>query len=93
MRRHRLFFDVSDIVTNPYVEPGGTPGDDDDDDDDGGNPCAGQLLMTQKLMQLFPSGCKFSNRTENIMTQRADTGVQCIAPVPICVDPKNWKEY
>jgi hypothetical protein len=87
------FFDVSDVVTNPYVEPGGMPGDDDDDDDDSGNPCAGQLAMTQRLMQLFPSGCKFSNRTENIMTQRADTGVQCIAPVPICVDPKNWKEY
>ena len=87
------YFDVSDIVTSPYVEPGGMPGDDDDDDDDGGNPCAGQLAMTQRLMLLFPSGCSFSNRTENIMTQRADTGVQCIAPVPVCVDSKNWKEF
>jgi hypothetical protein len=86
------YFDVSDIVTNPYVEPGGMPGDD-DDDDGGGNPCAGQLALTRKLMQLFPSSCKFANRTENIMTQRADTGVQCIAPVPVCIDQKNWKEF
>jgi hypothetical protein len=87
------YFDVSNIVTSPYVEPGGMPGDDDDDDDDGGNPCAGQLAMTQRLMQLFPSSCNFANRTENIMTQRADTGIQCIAPVPVCIDTKNWKDF
>jgi hypothetical protein len=29
-----------------------------------------------------------------MMAQRSDdTGLECIAPVPVCVQGKNWKEY
>jgi Tfp pilus tip-associated adhesin PilY1 len=86
------YFEVADFLTNPFVEPGAAPGDD-DDDDDLNNPCGGLLSLTERLKSLFPPSCSFNNRTKNVMSQRSDTSVQCIAPVPVCVDGRNWKEY
>ncbi|MGB6363064.1 MAG: MopE-related protein [Thermoanaerobaculia bacterium] len=85
------YFEVADLVTSPYVEPGAPPSA--DDDPSLNNPCAGLLPLTERLKSLFPPSCKFTNRTKNIMAQRSDTGVECIAPVPVCVDGRNWKEY
>ncbi|MGB6641876.1 MAG: hypothetical protein WBG67_13955, partial [Thermoanaerobaculia bacterium] len=85
---------VDDFVTSAYVESGGLPGDDDDDDDDDdNNPCAGVRELAETLESLFPPSCNFANRTENIMAQRSNTEVECIAPVPVCIENKNWKEY
>jgi hypothetical protein len=86
---------VDDFLTNAYVESGGLPGDDDDDDDDDNNqnPCAGLQTLAETLKTLFPPRCNFANRTENIMTQRSNTEVECIAPVPVCIEDQNWKEF
>jgi hypothetical protein len=46
-----------------------------------------------KLKTLFPRNCKFANYRIDIKTIAADTGVYLIAPVPICIIEKNWKEY
>jgi hypothetical protein len=69
--------------------PGVPQGDDDDDDD----LCGGLKQVSQTLQNLLPPNCKFTNRSENMMAQRSDTGLECIAPVPVCVQGKNWKEY
>jgi hypothetical protein len=86
------YYEVADFLTSPYVEPGVAP-DDDRDDAALNNPCAGLESLTQTLMGLFPPSCNFTNRTENVMSQRSDTSVECIAPVPVCVDQRNWKEF
>ena len=89
------YYSVDDFVTSAYVESGGLPGDDDDDDDDDddNNPCAGVRELAETLESLFPASCNFANRTENIMAQRSNTEIECIAPVPVCIENKNWKEY
>ena len=85
------YFEVADFVTSPYVEPGAAPSA--DDDPALNNPCGALAALSQKLQALFPPSCKFTNRTKNVMSQRSDTGVECIAPVPVCVDGRNGKEY
>ena len=46
------------------------------------------------LKSLFPENCKFvANYRMDIKTVRSDTGVEHIAPVPICIIESNWKEF
>ena len=51
------------------------------------------IEINRELRRLFPADCKFANYTQDIRTVRSDTGVVCIAPVPICIEPHNWKEF
>jgi hypothetical protein len=41
----------------------------------------------------LPPYCKFAAYTMDLKTIRSDTGVVCIAPIPICIAPRNWKEF
>jgi Tfp pilus tip-associated adhesin PilY1 len=84
---------VSDFVTNPYTEQSATK-----------NPASSQTGTTadqltasltqvmNELKKLFPANCKFTNYRIDIKTISSDTGVVFIAPVPICIIEKNWKE-
>jgi hypothetical protein len=90
---------VSTFVTNPYTEQGQTRNDDldtHDADDFGVAPNTDEAKRLASVMQslksLFPSNCKFSNYRIDIKTISADTGVVFIAPVPICMIEKNWKD-
>jgi hypothetical protein len=35
---------------------------------------------------------QFASHTQNIETIPSDNGLVCIAPVPVCVVRKNWRE-
>jgi len=48
--------------------------------------------LTQKLMELFPQECKFGNHRIDIKVVQANSEIQRIATVPICIIEKNWKE-
>jgi Tfp pilus tip-associated adhesin PilY1 len=50
-------------------------------------------LINKELKKLFPADCRFANYTLDIKTIRSDTGIVFIAPVPICIESHNWKEY
>jgi hypothetical protein len=54
---------------------------------------AAQLAVMEKLKQLFPSNCKFANYRLDIKAITGETGVILVAPVPICIVEKNWKEF
>ncbi|HYO13618.1 MAG TPA: PilC/PilY family type IV pilus protein [Thermoanaerobaculia bacterium] len=97
---------VSQFVTNPFTEQGLTKNDfSGGGDPHDPNPppppptreelCEDEtmLRLKQQLQTLFPSNCKFSNQTVNIKTISAKTSLLCIAPVPVCVIEKNWKEF
>ncbi len=90
------FWQVPEFVTDPYTEQSATK-----------NPVSGdgstlphsdqltenlERVMTT-LKTLFPDNCRFANYTTNIKTIRSDTGVVFIAPVPICIIERNWKEF
>jgi hypothetical protein len=93
------YIQVPDLVTRPWVEPGETY-----DTLPAGNPppppaagiCDAEELqaITQTLKDtIFPAACDFANYTLNIMTIRSETGVECVAPVPLCIIRRNWKEF
>ena len=85
---------VDDFVTSPFTEPGSTKnrGAEDEGEDDSGLSEHLEKVM-RELQKLFPRNCKFSNTTINIKAVRSDTGIEFIAPVPVCVVEKNWKEF
>jgi hypothetical protein len=49
--------------------------------------------INKQLRLLMPDSCKFANYTQDIKTVRSDTGILFIAPVPMCIEPHNWKEF
>jgi len=52
-----------------------------------------QSRVFEYLKDFFPANCRFANYRVDIKGVRADTGVELVAPVPVCVIEKNWKEY
>lgn len=57
-------------------------------------PCSEELEpITRELKELLPATCRFANYTIDIKTIRSDTGILCVAPVPVCIEGHNWKEY
>lgn len=88
------YFMVSNFVTNPYIEQGATK----NPSGSGTGPNADQLTATlsnvmEELKKLFPKNCRFANYRLDIKTISSDTGVVFIAPVPVCIVEKNWKEF
>jgi hypothetical protein len=86
-------------VTNPFVETSATknkpntPCDPTAGECESDVPlCAEKSEVTRRLKELFPDNCQFANFTQNIETIQSNNGLVCIAPVPICVARKNWKE-
>lgn len=47
----------------------------------------------ESLKALFPKNCKFANYRIDVKTVAADTTIQFIAPIPVCIVDKNWKEF
>jgi hypothetical protein len=83
------------FVTNPFAEPGqsrqaGSGGADDYTADD---LSVNMMRVMETLKELFPAACKFANYRVDIKTVAADTSLQFIAPVPVCLIERNWKEF
>lgn len=84
---------ISTFVTNPFTEPGSNPNDGDTTEDNSDNLSQTEINVMHSLMSLFPENCKFANYRIDIKTIAADTRIERIAPVPICIVEKNWKEF
>jgi Tfp pilus tip-associated adhesin PilY1 len=88
----------ADFVTNPFVETSATKNPPCSSAQDTNCVpatapiCANLSSVTKTLMGLFPSNCQFASFTQDIKTIESDNGIVCIAPVPVCVVRKNWKE-
>lgn len=82
--------EVPTLVTNPFTEQGQTK-----NENAAVEICDEPAMMTlmNSLKSLFPRNCKFSNYRVDIKTIASDTGLVCIAPVPVCIVEKNWKEF
>jgi hypothetical protein len=88
------FRGVPDLVTEPFTEVGQiknavSSGNNDPTADD-----LSQNLreVMETLKTAFPASCRFANFTINVKALRSDTGVEFIAPVPVCITQRNWKE-
>ncbi len=92
------FHTVNDFVNSPFTEPGLTKNAPSNGDTTGAGTDAQELTaqlqaIQNQLRTMFPSNCKFANYTINIKAVRSDTGLEFIAPVPVCMIEKNWKEF
>ena len=85
---------VPDLVTEPFTEVGAIK----NQVDGSGEPTADDVTedlqrITEALKGMFPEDCRFANYTINIKALRSDTGIEFIAPVPVCIVQRNWKEF
>lgn len=88
------YTEIPDFVTAPFKEQaqtknppptGNTPGQTLDDN---------LKQIMEELKALYPPGCKFPEGFRiDIKTRTSGTGVVHIAPVPICVMERNFKEF
>jgi hypothetical protein len=76
--------EIADFVASPFVESSGA--------NEGAAPCEESAALSDSLRGLFPPGCEFASQTLDVMTVRSDSGLECVAPVPICVRRHNWLE-
>lgn len=86
------FTEIQDFVTEPYIEQGQAPTRPEDEELYPRLALHLEKVM-QELQKLFPSNCKFANYRHDVKTLASDTGIIHIAPVPICIIEKNWKEF
>ena len=92
---------VTTFVTNPFTEfSGGGKGQTGDTPPEGQDPTrtADDLSETDKavmdlLKDLFPDSCRFVNARVDIKTVAADTTLQKLASIPICLTGHSWKEF
>jgi hypothetical protein len=84
-------FEVPNFVTNPFAEQGQTKNESTGVPEICDDPT--KLAIMNSMKALFPPTCKFSNYRIDIKTISADTSLVCIAPVPVCLIEKSWKEY
>lgn len=88
------FRTVANFVTNPFTEQSQTK----KSGGSGGERNADELTeemiqVMESLKELMPPQCKFGNFRLDIKTIAADTSLQFIAPVPVCIIQTNWKEF
>jgi hypothetical protein len=88
------FYNEPTFVTAPYTEQAQTK------NPTPGTPSSGTSELTpalasvmNTLKSLFPRNCRFGNYRIDIKAISGDTGIIFIAPVPICIIQKNWKEF
>jgi hypothetical protein len=85
---------VSTFVTSPFSEPGQNKNPDNIGDESNADALSDvEVDIMDHLKKLFPENCRFANYRVDIKTIAADTRVERIAPIPICLVEKNWKEY
>jgi hypothetical protein len=86
------FRTVEDLATRPYTELSQTANPVPDEPPP---PLSAELLQIQEeLKELFPANCKFPpGYNIGVKTRVTDTGIEFIAPVPICVIEKNFRDY
>lgn len=90
------YFTTSGFQSAPFVERGATGNQ--SGSGSGGGANADRLteslqLVRDELRKLFPPNCRFGNYTQNIKSLRQDTRITFIAPIPICIEATNFKEF
>jgi hypothetical protein len=85
---------TANYVSNPFAETGTSKGIDSGDDGDTADDLSQRHLdIMESLKALFSTRCKFANYRIDIKTVAADTSLELIAPVPVCLIEKNWKDF
>ena len=90
---------VNTLVSQAFADLSVTKNQPDPDDPTSPDPTPDDGLtdnlraVMEDLKKLFPANCRFANYRIDIRAVAADTEVVDIAPVPVCVIEKNWREF
>jgi len=89
------FIERKAFATAPFTEQAQTKNPDVDTEGTADDTSLGQHLeeVMEELKTLFPDNCKFGNYRIDVKTVMSDTGVVFVAPIPVCIIEKNWKEF
>lgn len=89
------FVERRSFVGSPFTEQAQTRNPGADVEGTADDPALGQHLeaVEEELKTLFPEGCEFGNYRIDVKTMTAETGVVFVAPIPVCIIEKNWKEF
>jgi hypothetical protein len=90
------YIETPTFATSPFTEQAQTKNVLPDDADSTADDLSfGQHLqdVMDQLKALMPANCKFGNYRIDVKTITSDTGLVFIAPVPVCIIEKNWKEF
>jgi hypothetical protein len=89
--------EIQTLVSRVFANPAATRTEPTDGGGGGEPPPEGLpdnlLKVMDELKQLFPANCRFANYFTMLTAQVADTSVEEIAPIPICIIEKNWREF
>jgi len=85
--------EISSLATEAFIERGQTKNPAQDGQSSSDALTAKLQQVMDELKRLFPENCKFANYRLDIKTISANTGVVHIAPVPVCIIEKNWREF
>jgi hypothetical protein len=85
---------ASTFTTQPFVESSATKNAPTSSSSANADTWTTELAeINADLRKLFPAGVRFANYTLDIKTIRKDTGIVFIAPVPVAIEPHNWREF
>ncbi len=85
---------VSGYVSNPFSAPSPSNGPTNGTTPDGTtNPPENFDDVIDYLKSQMPENCRFTNKRIDIKAVRSDTGMEWLAPVPVCVRRSNWKQF
>ena len=49
--------------------------------------------IMEEIKGLFPANCRFTNARLDVQMVSQDTGLIRVAPIPVCIIQKNWREF
>lgn len=90
------------FVSEPFFEANQTQNEIPDDGGDPSDPsyvgaddlCADKASVADAIKaRIFPSNCRYGNFRFDLKLMRSDTGLECLASIPVCIVEKNWREF
>jgi Tfp pilus tip-associated adhesin PilY1 len=84
---------VEGFVSDPFASPSVDSSGSDDGGETDNTPPEDLKAVTDLLKSQMPENCKFTNKRIDVKAIRSDTGVEWLAPIPVCVQQKNWKQW
>jgi hypothetical protein len=86
------FIERKAFATEPFTEQSQTKNPERDTTGTADD-CSGLEDITNELKTLLPDNCEFGNYRIDVKTVLSNTELICVAPIPVCIIEKNWKEF
>jgi len=92
------FQTIEDFATSPYIQLSAIEDELPDDASGQQSPPEDDLSPAQeairdRLKDLQPDNCRFANYTVNVSVNTTESGSYIVAPVPVCVIERNFRQF